>query len=85
MKRVEMPVPHGWRLERNAGRYGAYGWGLGIFFSKTPTVESYNREQFLVLRFGPWAIEWTRCLSQENILAQRRHREKASSLFQDHT
>ena len=47
---------HGWRLERNYGNYGAYGWGFGIFFEKTP--ETRYQEQVLIVRFGPWAVMW---------------------------
>lgn len=50
---------HGWRLVKNYGNYGAYGWGFGIFYHKVPVADGF-REQDVVVQFGPWVVQFSR-------------------------
>ncbi len=61
MNAVSTGLMRGWRLEKNYGNYGAYGWGIGLWHSKAPTLNGRKvGEAYIVAQFGPWKAMWTK-------------------------
>lgn len=56
----------GWKLSDNWGNYGVYGWGLGIWHTKTPVQWPKGAvEHDLVVKVGPFGAMARKVTEQE--------------------
>ncbi len=47
--------PHGWRLIKNYGNYGAYGWGFGLWHSTVREMDDMITSD-VIIQLGPFKV-----------------------------